>query len=80
MMPRSASVVSIRASAESLLSESVVFHTLAVDTPLMVPPVNGSIADGIRLSSCCERPSDSTPVIRLLRKFGNFLPNSAFRL
>ena len=72
--------MSIRASADSLLSEAVVFHTLAVGTPLMVPPVNGSIAYGIKLSFCCERASDTTPVIRLLRNFGNFLANSPFTL
>ena len=53
---------------------------VGVETPLMVPPVNGSIAHGIRLSSCSERPSAKTPVTRLLRNFGNFLANSAFRL
>ena len=80
MMPTSASVVSMRASADSRLSEAVVFHTLAVETPLMVPPVNGSIAHGIRLSFCCERANDTTPVIRLLRNFGSFLANSPFTL
>jgi hypothetical protein len=39
----------------------------------MVPPVNGSIAHGIRLSSCCERPTENRPVTRLLRNLGNFL-------
>ena len=79
-MPRSASVVSIRAPADSLLSEAVVFHMSVVETPLMVPPVNGSIAHGITSSSCCERATEKTPVTRLLRNFGNFLANSPVRL
>ena len=70
----------MRASADSLLSEAVEFQTLAVATPLMVPPVNGSIDHGSRLSFCCERANDTTPVTRLLRNFGSFLATSALRL
>ena len=80
MMLRSTSLVSMRASADPRLSEAVVFQLLAVGTPLIVPPVNGSIAHGIRLSFCFERASDTTPVNRLLRNEGNFLANSPFTL
>ena len=77
MIARSASVVSMRASAESLLSEPVVFHTFAVETPLMVPPVNGSSRPWnqvVVLLRPGERHDAGEPALEELRELPAELP------
>ena len=79
-MPTSASVrVDLRIGRRRL-SERSVFHMFAVDTPLMVPPVKGSIDQGIRSSFWLDRADGSRPVTRLLKKLGNFYRSPPSRL
>ena len=79
MIPRSTSVVSMRASADEPAQRGGRVPRICGGDPVDGAARQRLSAHGIRLSFCSDRASDTTPVIRLLRNFGNFLPNSPFK-